>query len=87
MGFPGGSDGKESPCNAGDPGLFRGSKRSPAEGNGKPFQYSCLGNPRDRGAWQSTVYRVAKELDMTISDLTGFKTLEKIMNLESFMLI
>ena len=49
MGFPGGSDGKESTCNAGDLGLIPGSERSPAEGNGNPLQYSCLGNPVDRG--------------------------------------
>ena len=49
MGFPGGSDGKESTCNAGDLGLIPGSERSPAEGNGNPLQYSCLGNPMDRG--------------------------------------
>ena len=51
MGFPGGSDGKVSACNAGDPGLITGSGRSPGEGNGNPLQYSCLGNPMDRGAW------------------------------------
>ena len=44
----------------GDPDSIPGSERSPAEGNGNPFQYSCLENPRDRGAWQATVYRVAK---------------------------
>ena len=44
-GFPGGSDGKESACNAGDPGLILGSEKSPGEGNGYPFRYSCLGNP------------------------------------------
>ena len=38
---------------------------SPGEGNGNPFQYPCLGNPMDRGAWQATVYGVARELDMT----------------------
>ena len=42
--FPGGSDGKESACNAGDPGLIPGSGRSPGEGNGNPLQYSCLEN-------------------------------------------
>ena len=47
--FPGGSDGKESTCNAGDPGLIPGSGRSPGEGNGNPIQYSCLENPMDRG--------------------------------------
>ena len=49
--FPGGSGGKESVCNAGDPGLFPGTGRSPGEVNGNPFDYSCLGNPMDRGAW------------------------------------
>ena len=60
MCFPGGSDGKESACNAGDPGLIARWGRSPGEGNGYPFQYSCLGNPLDRGAWQATVYGVIK---------------------------
>ena len=46
MGFPGGSDGKESTCNAGDPGSIPGSGRSPGEGNGNPLQYSSLGHPR-----------------------------------------
>ena len=50
MGFPGGSDGKVSACNAGDPGLITGSGRSPGEGNGNPLQYSCLGNLKDREA-------------------------------------
>ena len=54
MGFPGGSDGKESACNAGDPGSIPGSGRSLQEGTGNPLQYSCLGNPMDRGAWQTT---------------------------------
>ena len=44
LGFPGGSDGKESACNAGDSGLIPGSGRSPGEGNGNPLQYSCLEN-------------------------------------------
>ena len=49
--FPGGSDGKASAYNAGDPGSIPGSGRSPGEGNGNPLQYSCLENPVDRGAW------------------------------------
>ena len=49
-GFPRGSDGKESTCNVGDPGLIPGLGRSPAEGNGNPLQYHCLENPMDRGA-------------------------------------
>ena len=59
-GFPGGSDGKESACSAGDLGSIPGLGRSPGEENGNPFQYSCLENPMDRGAWQATVHGVAK---------------------------
>ena len=59
-GFPGGSDGKETTCNAGDPGLIPRLGRSPGEGNGNPLQYSYLGNPMDRGAWLTTVHGVAK---------------------------
>jgi len=44
----------------GDPGLSPGLGRSPGEGNGNPLQYYCLENPMDRGAWQATVYGVAK---------------------------
>ena len=53
--------GKESTCQSQDTGLIPGSGRSPGEGNGNPFQYSCLGNPRDRGTWQATVHRITKE--------------------------
>ena len=60
LGFPGGSDGKESASNAGDPGLIPGSGRSPGEGNGNPLQYSCLENSLDRGAWRATVHGVTK---------------------------
>ena len=60
MGFPGGSDGKESACSARDLGEIPGSGRSPREGNDNPLQYSCLENPRDRGAWRATVHGVAK---------------------------
>ena len=60
MGFPGGSDGKESTYNAGDLGLIPGSRRSPGEENGYPLQHSCLENPMDRGAWWGTVHRLAK---------------------------
>ena len=62
MGFPGGSDGKESACNAGDLGFIPGWGRSPEEGNGNPLQYSCLGSPMDRGAWWATVHGVTKSL-------------------------
>ena len=60
LGFPGGSEGKESGCNVGDPGSICGLERSSGEGNGNPLQYSCLENPMDGGAWRVTVYRVAK---------------------------
>ena len=60
-----GSDGKESACNTGAPRLILGLGRSSGEGNGYPLQYSCLGNPMDRGAWCITVHGVAKESDMT----------------------
>ena len=58
--FPGGSDGKASAYNVGDPGSIPESGRSPGEGNGNPLQYSCLENPMDGGAWQATVHGVAK---------------------------
>ena len=58
--FPGSSDGKESACNAGDPGLIPGLGRSPGEGNGNPLQYCCLENPMDRGFWCATVYGITK---------------------------
>ena len=51
MGFPGGSDSKESARNEGDLGSIPGSGISPGEGDGNPLQYSCLENPMDRGAW------------------------------------
>ena len=51
LGFPDGSDGKESACNAGGPASIPELGRSPGEGNGNPLQYSCLENPMDRGAW------------------------------------
>ena len=60
MGFPGGSDDKESAFHAGDLGLIPGSERAPGEGNGYPLQYSCLENPIDIGAWSATVLGIAK---------------------------
>ena len=65
MGFPGGSDSKESAHNAGDPGSIPGPGRSPGERNGYPLQYSCLENPMDRGVWWVTVHGVAKSLTQT----------------------
>ena len=58
--FPGGSDGKESACNVGNPGSIPGLGRSTGKGNGYPLQYSCLENPMDRGAWRATVHGIAK---------------------------
>ena len=59
MNFPGGSDGKESACSAGDLGSIPGLGRSPLEGNGNPLQYSCLENSMDGGAWWATVHGVS----------------------------
>ena len=58
--FPGGSDGKESACNVGDVALIPGLGRYPGGGRGNPFQYFCLENPMDRGAWLATVHGVTK---------------------------
>ena len=61
LGFSGGSVVKNPPTNAGDAGNYiPGLGQSPEEGNGNPLQYSCLGNPMDRGGWQSTVHGVTK---------------------------
>ena len=69
-GFPGGSEGKESACNAGNPGSIPGLGRSPEKGNGNPLQYSCLENSMDREAWWATIYGI------TESDTTEQPTLE-----------
>ena len=58
--FPGGSDGKESACNAGDLGLILGSGRFPWEENGYPLQCSCLENAVDKGAWWAAVHGITK---------------------------
>ena len=63
MGFPDGSAGEESACNAeqtGNTGSVLGLRRSPGGGNGNPLQYSCLKNSMDRGAWWATVHEFAK---------------------------
>ena len=59
-GFPGGSEGKASACNAGDLSSIPGSGRSAGKGNSNPLQYSCLENPMDRGDWPATVHGVAE---------------------------
>ena len=60
LGFPGGSEGKESACNVGDLSLIPGLERSPGGENGNPLHISCPENPMDRGAWQATVHGVTK---------------------------
>ena len=65
MGSPGGSVVNNSPANAGDTGSIPGSGRCPGEENGHILQYSCLGNPMNRGTRWATVHGVAKELDIT----------------------
>jgi len=76
LGFPGGSFGKASACNAGDLGLIPGSERSPGERNGNLLQYSCLENSMDGGAWWATVHGVTKSWtrlnDFTFFTFLGF---------------
>ena len=62
MGFLGGAVVKTLPANAGDVGSIPGLGRSPGGGNGNPLQYSCLGNPMDRGGWWATVHGVIKDM-------------------------
>ena len=62
-GLPPCCSGNEFAYNVGDLTSIPGSGRSPGEGNGNPIQYSCLGNPTDRRAWQATVYGVTKRHD------------------------
>ena len=62
IGFPGGSDGKESACHAGSLDSIPGLGRSPGEGNGNPLQYSCLENPMDKGALWATVTQSRTQL-------------------------
>ena len=75
--LPWGSEVKASACSAGDLGSIPGSGRSPGEGNGNPLQYSCLGNPMDRGTWWATVRGVAKSRTR-LSDLTFTFTLTRM---------
>ena len=72
--FPGGSMVKDLPAYAGDTGLIPGLGRSPGEGNGNPFQYSCLGNPADRGTWWATVHGVTRVgLNLATKQREGMK--------------
>ena len=63
IGLPRWLSGEESACQAGDAGSIPGSEKCPGEGNGNPLQYSCLGNPMDRGDWLATIYGVIKVSD------------------------
>ena len=69
--FPGGSDDKTSAYNPGDPDSIAGLGRSPREGNGNLFQYSCLENLMDGGTWWATVHGVTKSR-IQLSDFTFF---------------
>ena len=73
----GGSDGKESACNAGDPGSITRSARLPREGNGNPLQYSCLKNSMDRGAWEARSQRVIMGSQSLEHDWMTFISLRK----------
>ena len=73
QGFPGGSEVKASACNVGDLGSIPGLGRSPGEGNGNPFQYSCLENPMNRGAWWGTVHGVTKSQTQQSNELIAVK--------------
>ena len=86
MDFSGGSDGKASAYNAGDPGSIPGLGRSPGEGNGNPLQYSCLENPMDGGAWWATVQGIVKSRTQ-LSDFTSLHFIIKINNFEKFIKI
>ena len=79
--IPGGSEGKVSAYNAGDPGSIPGSGRSPGEGNGNRLQFSCLENPMDRGAWQATVPGVAKSQTQLSDFMFTFTLKHKITSL------
>ena len=90
--IPCSSVGKESACNAGDPGFIPGLGRSPGEGNGNPLQYSCLENPMDRGGRRATVNGVARvRYDLatkppTIWEQLGFH-MEKKMNFDPYFTV
>ena len=74
---------KNAPANAGDAGSIPVLGRSPGEGNGNPSQYSCLGNPMDRGGWWAMVHGVAKELGTTQQLKTTIITLRLMQSYES----
>ena len=75
---------KNLPAVQGDLGLIPGSGRSPGEGNGNPLQYSCLGNPMDRGALEATVHGVAKSW-IGLSDILSYLIGEKSLKMNGYM--
>ena len=79
MGFPGGSDSKESACNVGDLDSIPWFGRSPGRGYGNTLQYSCQRIPMDRGAWQDTIQGGSKEMD-TSKQLSTQTNVHKILN-------
>ena len=83
MGFPGGSEGKVSACNVGDPGSNPGWGRSLGEGNGNPLQHSCLENPMDGKAWQATVHGVAKVGHNLVIKLPAQEVVWKTQNMKN----
>ena len=70
-GFPGGLVAKNLPASAEDTGSIPGSGRSPGDGNRNPLQYSCLGNPIDRGAWWAVVHEVTKSQTQLSNEMTA----------------
>ena len=85
MGFPGGPNGKESACSVGDWSLIPALGRSPGEGNGNLFQYSCLENPMDGEAWQAADHGVTKSWtqlsDMSVSQELSLGDTERSINI------
>ena len=79
-GFPGRSVVKNSPAHAGDTGSIPELVRSPGDGSGNPLQYSCLGNPMDRGAWRATVHGVAQVRHDLVTQPSSSSFIEHLQN-------
>ena len=77
LGFPGGSDDKESACSVGDLGSIPGLGRSSEGGPGNPLQYSCLENPHGQEAWQATVHGAAKN-QTRLSDQAQHRAAQRV---------
>ena len=85
-GFPYSSVDKESACNARDLGLIAGWERFPGEGNSNPLQYSCLGNPMERGAWQAAVCVIPRVKHKLVTKAHNHHLLKSAHGLTSFIL-